>query len=72
MIGRCRHWHRNSFGAILSTGKRCGQALEVISKALGASRAHEPGVLIGVRSICAYTRIGPHWAAAGLVDTNLR
>ena len=25
-----------------------------------SQRDHEPGVLIGVRSICAYTRIGPH------------
>ena len=25
-----------------------------------SQREHEPGVLIGVRSICAYTRIGPH------------
>jgi hypothetical protein len=25
-----------------------------------SQRAHEPGVLIGVRSICAYTRIGPN------------
>jgi hypothetical protein len=23
-------------------------------------REHEPGVLIGVRNICAYTKIGPH------------
>jgi hypothetical protein len=25
-----------------------------------SQREHEPGVLIGVRSICAYTRIGHH------------
>ena len=25
-----------------------------------SQREHEPGVLIGVRNICAYTRIGPN------------